>query len=82
MNSVFFDEFNIALLRIHENSNILNSYLVPKERSIFCVISIKNQIANKLAEVEADRRTETIESASHRSQFKTLKHLSTIRCGS
>ena len=49
------DEFNIALLRIHQDSNILNSHIVLEESSRSCVISIKNQIANKLAETEADR---------------------------
>jgi hypothetical protein len=48
------DEFNIDLLRIHQDSNILNSHIVLEANSRSCVISIKNQIANKLAEVKAD----------------------------
>jgi len=48
------DEFNIDLLRIHQDSNILNSHIVLEANSRSCVINIKNQIANKLAEVKAD----------------------------
>ncbi len=54
MNSMHPDEFNIALLRIHQDSNILNSHIVLEANNRSCVISIKNQIANKLAEMKAD----------------------------
>jgi len=54
MNSIHSDEFNIALFRIHQDSNILNSHIVLEENSSSCVISIKNQIANKLAEMKPD----------------------------
>jgi hypothetical protein len=76
---VFSDEFNIALLKIHPNSTILNSHILLEESSRFCVICIKNQIANKLVVVETDREELTIEKASYRSQFKTLKHVFSIR---
>jgi len=55
MNSVFSDEFNIALLKIHPNSTIINSHILLQESSRFCVIDIKNQIANKLVVAETYR---------------------------
>ncbi len=50
-----FDDFSIVLLGIHQDSNILHSHIVHEESNGSWVISVKNQIANKLAEAEADR---------------------------
>jgi hypothetical protein len=55
MNSMHSDQFNITLLRIQQDSNILNSHIVLEESNMSCVITIKNQISNKLVKAEADR---------------------------
>jgi hypothetical protein len=56
MNSMHSDEFNIVLVGVHQDSNILHPHSILEESSKWCIISIKNQIRNKLAETEADKR--------------------------
>ncbi len=51
------DEFNIALLRINQDSNILNSHIVLEESSRSYVISIKNKLVEVKADIEELRRS-------------------------